>query len=349
MCQRDADLGLLRTSARVVYPIPTHRSRRMANAPKLLDQVKNAVRLRHYSIRTEEAYVRWVRRYVRFHGTRHPAELGAEEVRAFLSHLAVKQNVAASTQNQALSALLFLYREVLGQELEEMGSVVRAKRPERLPTVFTQEEARRVLDCLEGTHRIMACLLYGSGLRLLECLRLRVKDLDFGQHQLLIRDGKGQKDRVTILPDPLEPLLQEHLRRTRRTHERDLRAGYGSVYLPHALARKCPSAAREWRWQYVFPARRLSRDPRAGEVRRHHGSASALQRAVRVAVREAGINKPGSCHTFRHSFATHLIEAGYDIRTIQELLGHKDVRTTMIYTHVLNRGGRAVKSPLELA
>lgn len=318
-------------------------------ARKLLDRVREAVRLRHYSRRTEEAYVGWTRRFILFHAKRHPLEMGAPEVEAFLSDLAIRGEVAASTQNQALAALLFLYRVVLGCELPELTDVVRAKRTRRLPTVFTRDEVARVLAELNGTPLLMASLLYGSGLRLLECLRLRVKDVDFAAHQLLVRDGKGAKDRVSVLPSTLLPQLHVHLRNVRRLHEQDLRASCGAVFLPSALARKYPHAAREWAWQYVFPAPRLSTDPRSGELRRHHQAESALQRAVRTAVRRARIDKPGSCHTFRHSFATHLLEDGYDIRTVQELLGHADVRTTMIYTHVLNRGGRAVRSPLDAA
>jgi len=314
---------------------------------KLLDQVREAIRRKHYSIRTEEAYVSWIKRYILFHNKRHPKEMGSAEIQAYLTYLAMEQNVAASTQNQALSALLFLYREVLGKELEFPINALRAKRPKRLPTVLTKEEALRVIGCLSGTYQLMAKLLYGSGLRLMECVRLRVKDVDFAQHQIIVRDGKGQKDRVTMLPDSVVISLQEHLQRVKRLHEADLARGYGSVYLPSALGRKYPNADREWIWQYVFPSSRLSKDPRSGKVRRHHLSESSLQKAVREAARLAGINKRVTCHTFRHSFATHLLENGYDIRTVQELLGHKDVKTTMIYTHVLNRGGLAVRSPLD--
>lgn len=313
---------------------------------KLLDQVRDALHLKHYSIRTENSYVDWIRRFILFHGKRHPNEMGAPEVEAFLTHLAVKENVAASTQNQALSALLFLYREVLKKDLGPIGAL-RAKKPKRLPTVLTKEEVRRVLDHLSGTHRLMAQLLYGSGLRLMECVRLRVKDLDFAQRAIIVRDGKGAEDRVTMLPDSLIAPLQEHLQRVKRLHEEDLAKGHGAVYLPHALERKYPNANREWAWQYVFPSDQLSVDPRSGTVRRHHLDESGLQKAVRQAAKRAGIPKPVTPHTFRHSFATHLLEAGYDIRTVQELLGHKDVRTTMIYTHVLQRGGLAVRSPLD--
>ncbi|HZI20050.1 MAG TPA: integron integrase [Pyrinomonadaceae bacterium] len=314
---------------------------------QLLGRVREALRARHYSIRTEEAYVRWIREYIIFFGKRHPDEMGAGEVSAFVSHLAVRRDVAASTQNQALSALLFLYREVLGRQVEWVDEVVRAKRPRRLPVVFTREEVRAVLGHLRPEAWLMASLLYGSGLRLMECVRLRVKDVDAARLQLVVRDGKGGKDRVTVLPPSLVEPLGRQLERVRALHEMDVREGFGRVHLPHALARKYANAARELCWQYVFPARRRSLDPRTGEERRHHLAETALQKALREAVRRAGVTKPGSCHTLRHSFATHLLEDGYDIRTIQELLGHADVSTTMIYTHVLGRGGRGVRSPLE--
>jgi len=314
---------------------------------RLLDQVREAVRTRHYSIRTEESYVRWIREYILFSGKRHPAELGAAEVAAFVSHLAVKRNVAASTQNQALSALLFLYREVLDQPIEWVDGVERAKKPRRLPVVFTADEVKAVLGHLRAETWLMASLLYGSGLRLMECVGLRVKDVDFARLQLVVREGKGDKDRITMLPSPLVEPLRRQLERARALHEADIREGFGRVHLPYALARKYPNAGREWGWQYVFPAPKRSIDPRSGREQRHHIAETALQKAVRAAVRAAGVTKPGSCHTLRHSFATHLLEAGYDIRTIQELLGHSDVQTTMIYTHVLNRGGKGVKSPLE--
>lgn len=317
------------------------------NPPKLLDQVRAAIRLRHYSRRTEEAYCAWIRRFVIFHGKRHPREMGEAEVRAFLTHLATHHHVAASTQNQALAALLFLYRHVLDVDLGAIAEVARAKRPQRLPVVFTREEVRRILQRLRGVNRLVGGLLYGSGLRLLECLRMRVKDVDLERAQIVVREGKGGKDRVTVLSQRLREPLTCHLQAVRRLHEQELREGFGSVYLPEALARKYPNAACSWEWQYVFPSRTRSRDPRTGEVRRHHLSESTVQKAVHEAIRGAGVPKRGSCHTFRHSFATHLLEAGYDIRTIQELLGHQDVRTTMIYTHVLNRGGRGVRSPLD--
>ena len=313
----------------------------------LLERVRHHARLKHYSIRTEEAYVRTVKRFILFHGKRHPAEMGAEEIRQYLSHLATEGRVSASTQNQALSALLFLYREVLGAELAYVEGIERAKRPARVPVVLTREEVRRILDCLTGAHRLMASLLYGSGLRVMECVRLRVKDVDFGYQQITVRDGKGEKDRRTLLPPSLAEPLRRQLARAKLLHEEDTERGYGRVYLPYALERKYPSAAAEWCWQWVFPADRLSSDPRSGRVRRHHVSEDRLQEAVKRAVKQGGITKRVSCHTFRHSFATHLLEDGYDIRTIQELLGHADVQTTMIYTHVLNKGGRGVRSPLE--
>ncbi|RMD59574.1 integron integrase [Candidatus Parcubacteria bacterium] len=314
---------------------------------KLLDRVRDAIRRKHYSTRTEQAYVYWIKRFIFFHNKRHPREMGAPEIEAFLTHLAVNENVAASTQNQALSALLFLYREVLKHPIEGEINAARAKRPKRLPTVLTREEVRRVLDAMSGTQRLVAQLLYGSGLRLLEALRLRVKDLDFAQHQIVVRDGKGFKDRVTILPESLVQPLQEHLKRVKLIHEQDLDHGYGTVYLPYALERKYPNANREWIWQYVFPATTLYKDPRTGAMRRHHLHESSVQKAVRQAAKLAGLNKRVTPHTFRHSFATHLLEAGYDIRTVQELLGHKDVKTTMIYTHVMNKGPYAVRSPLD--
>lgn len=313
---------------------------------KLLDQMRDALQTQHYSIRTEDAYVDWARRFILFHHKRHPKDLGAPAVAAFLTHLATEKKVAASTQNQALSALLFLYRAVLHQELETVDAV-RARKPKRLPTVLTKSEALQVIHAMTGITQLMAKLLYGSGLRALECARLRVKDVDFAQHQILVRDGKGEKDRITMLPENVVVPLQEHLARIKQLHAKDLAIGYGAVYLPYALERKYPNATRGWRWQYVFPAKSLSVDPRTKVTRRHHLDESTLQKAVREAARLAGLDKPVTCHTFRHSFATHLLEAGYDIRTVQELLGHADVKTTMIYTHVLNRGPKAVRSPLD--
>jgi integron integrase len=314
---------------------------------KLFDLVRAALRTRHYSIRTEEAYVGWIRRFVVFHGKRHPNEMGEAEINAFLSSLATDGRVAASTQNQALSALLFLYRHILEKPFPEMTALVRARRPSRLPVVLTRDEVRRVLARLGGEPRLVATLLYGSGLRLMEALRLRVKDLDVSRNEILVRDGKGQKDRVTMLPAALKPDLAAYLRAVRARHDAELARGGGDVHLPDAIRIKYPGAAKSWPWQYVFPAGRESADPRSGEIRRHHLPETAVQRAVRKADDDAGIAKPASCHTLRHSFATHLLESGYDIRTIQELLGHRDVATTMIYTHVLNTGGRGVRSPLD--
>lgn len=317
---------------------------------RLLDQVREATRRLHYSIRTEDAYVLWIRRFVLFHGKRHPLEMGEPQVVEFLTHLAVHEDVAASTQNQALSALLFLYKVVLARPLEWVNEeIVRARRPERLPVVLGREEARAVLAQLDGTAWMAAALLYGSGLRLMECLRLRVKDADFARHQVLVRDGKGQKDRATLLPTALVEPLRRQVEHVRAVHEGDLREGFGRVHLPHALAAKYPGADRQLAWQYLFPSRRRAEDPRTGVVRRHHLAESALQKAVKRAVRAAGLPKAASCHTFRHSFATHLLESGHDIRTVQELLGHRDVRTTMIYTHVLQAGPLGVHSPLDSA
>jgi len=315
--------------------------------PRLLDQMREKIRVKHYSIRTEQVYLDWVRRYILFHGKRHPAEMGATEVEAFLTHLAVRGNVSASTQNQAKSALLFLYREVLGVELPWLDGVESAKRPQRLPVVLTEDEVAAVLSRITGTAGLIARLLYGSGLRLLEAARLRVKDVDLQRLELVVRDAKGGKDRVTMLPQKLVRPLEAQLAVARALHERDLGEGFGAVYLPYALARKYPSAAKEWMWQYAFPAERLSRDPRSRVTRRHHFDGQHVQRAMHDAVRQAGIVKPATPHSLRHSFATHLLQSGYDIRTVQELLGHKDVSTTMIYTHVLNRGGRGVRSPLD--
>jgi integron integrase len=314
---------------------------------KLLDQVRDVIRLKHYSIRTEEAYVTWIRRFILFHKKRHPSEMGEQEISEFLTHLAVQERVAASTQNQALNAIVFLYRAVLKRDLGEIRGIQWAKRPARLPVVFTKEEAKAVLDHLEGTKWLMASLLYGSGLRLMECLRLRVKDIDFIYRRIAVRDAKGDQDRMTILSDALIEPLHSHLKRVRALHKKDLEDGFGEVYLPYALERKYRNASRQWGWQYVFPSSRRSRDPRTRVIRRHHIAETVLQRAVRTAVRASNMVKPGSCHTFRHSFATHLLEAGYDIRTVQELLGHKDVSTTMIYTHVIKKGGMGVQSPLD--
>ncbi len=314
-------------------------------SPRLLDRVRSAARLRHYSRRTEAAYVAWIRRYIFFHGKRHPAQLGAAEVTRFLSSLAVEGRVAASTQNQALGALLFLYRDVLELDLPWLDGVVRARRPERLPVVLTREEVAAVLRPLTGVPRLMASLLYGSGLRLLECCRLRIQDIDFARNQIVVRSGKGDKDRVTMLPAVLKADLARQLKAVRTQHQRDLHHGAGWVELPTALARKYPNAGREWVWQ--FPAMRAYRDRETGQWRRHHLHESVLQRAVKDGARRTGIAKRATPHTLRHSFATHLLEDGRDIRTVQELLGHRDVATTQIYTHVLNRGPSAVKSPID--
>ena len=317
------------------------------SAPRLLEQVRARIRFKHYSIRTEHTYVDWIKRFIRHFGKRHPKDMGADEVQSFLTHLAVAGNVAASTQNQAKSALLFLYKEVLALELPWLDKVEAARTPKRLPVVLTRDEVMAVLLRLEGRHGLIARLLYGTGLRIMECLRLRIKDVDFERGEILVRDGKGAKDRVTMLPASVIPALREHVERVRELHRQDLAAGHGEVHLPYALDRKYPSAGREWMWQYVFPSASLSIDPRTGVVRRHHVQDQSVQRAIRQAVRDAGINKPATPHTLRHSFATHLLDSGYDIRTVQELLGHSDVSTTMIYTHVLNRGGRGVASPLD--
>ncbi|WP_240099822.1 integron integrase [Thermomonas flagellata] len=314
-----------------------------------MDEVRARIRARHYSLRTEQAYLGWIRQFIVANGMRHPRTLGGAEVEAFLTRLAVERHVAASTQNQALSALLFLYREVLGIQLPWMESVVRAKRPQRLPSVLSVDEVRRLLAMLEGRAWLMASLLYGTGIRLMECLRLRVKDVDFARGEILVRDGKGGKDRRTVLPRTLEEPLRREIERARVLHARDLAEGFGATVLPHALARKYPGAQRDFGWQFVFPAERRSQDPRGGGVHRHHVDDAVLARALKRARARAGLHKPLSAHTLRHSFATHLLEAGYDLRTIQELLGHKDVTTTQIYTHVLNRGGHGVRSPLDAA
>lgn len=316
-------------------------------SPKLLDQLRAAIRVRHYSIRTEKAYVQWVIRFVRFHGRRHPRELGAREVTAFLSALALEGNVAAATQQQALSALLFLYRHVLAIDLPWLDDLVRPKKPARLPTVLNADEVARILSAMPPAHALQARLLYGTGMRLMECLRLRVKDVDFPRREILVREGKGAKDRVTMLPDALAEPLAAQLARARGRFEQDRAAARPGVYLPDALERKYPKAGESWAWFWVFPAEGLSVDPRSGVERRHHAHEKGLQRALKRAVAEAGVARPVSVHTLRHSFATHLLQAGYDIRTVQELLGHADVSTTMIYTHVLNRGGRGVQSPID--
>lgn len=315
--------------------------------PKLLDVLAGELRARHYSPRTEKAYAHWVARFIRFHSMRHPGEMGTEEINAFLTSLAVQDKVSASTQTQALSAILFLYRYVLGIEVGELQGLVRARRPVHLPVVMTRAEVRAVLAELEGEYWLIAALLYGTGMRLLECLSLRVQDLDFGANQIVVRDGKGGKDRVTMLPETLKGPLKDQLRRAEVVHRRDLAAGWGRVLLPEALARKYPNAAAEWRWQWAFPQQRRWTNRGTGEQGRHYVHETLVQRAVREAVRRSGVQKHVTCHTFRHTFATQLLESGYDIRTIQELLGHKSVNTTMIYTHVLNKGGLGVRSPLD--
>jgi integron integrase len=316
--------------------------------PKLLDRMRTLMRTMHYSIRTEDAYVQWARRFILFHGKRHPSTMSAAEINEFLSHLAVDRNVSASTQNQALSALLFLYRELLGDDVPWLENLVRARKPERLPVVLTRDEVRMILGHMHGTTQLVARLLYGTGMRVLEALRLRVKDVDFDRHEIVVRRGKGDKDRRTVFPRTLAAPLREHLGRVRELHDRDVVEGFGTVWMPDALAVKYPNAGRSWPWQWVFPAACRSADPRQpGTVRRHHLGPHLVQRAVHQAVVAAGIAKQAAPHTLRHSFATHLLESGSDIRTVQELLGHSDVRTTMIYTHVLGMGANAVRSPLD--
>jgi integron integrase len=314
---------------------------------RLLDQMRGAMRARHYARRTEKAYCLWVERYVRFHKMRHPAEMGEREINAFLTHLAVDRKVSASTQNQALAGLLFLYRAVIGREVGDLTGVIRARKQKRLPVVLTREEVRALLEAMDGVCWLAASLMYGTGLRLTECLTMRVQDIDFARGQVVVRDGKGGRDRITMLPESLAEELRHQLKLSKRVHDRDLTEGWGRVILPDALERKYPNAAADWRWQWVFPQERRWRNERTGLEGRHHMDQSILQRAVHEATRRASITKRVSCHALRHSFATHLLEAGYDIRTIQELLGHKDVSTTMIYTHVLNKGGLGVRSPLD--
>jgi integron integrase len=317
------------------------------SSPKLLEQVRTVARVRHLSYKTETAYVSWIKRFIFFHNKRHPKEMAEPEIRQFLAYLAVQRRVTASTQTVALSALLFLYRDVLKLPLLNIENIERAKPSRKLPVVFTKEEEQTILAHLSGTHLLLTSLLYGAGLRLMEALRLRVKDLDFTMNQIVIREGKGNVDRITMLPLSLKAAIKDQLTRVKLLHEKDLREGFGQVYLPFALERKYVNASTDWSWQFVFPSLRRSKDPRTGVERRHHAAPESLQRAVKTAIKLASISKNGSCHTFRHSFATHLLADGYDIRTVQELLGHKDVSTTMIYTHVLNCGGRGVKSPLD--
>lgn len=317
------------------------------NKPKLLDRVRLAIRAKHYSIRTEEAYVNWIKRFILFHNKRHPGEMGEDEIGQYITFLAKERKLSSSTQNQALCAIIFLYKYVLKKKLENTISIYWSKRPKKLPVVFTKEEAIEVLNNLNGKHWLVTMLLYGSGLRLSESLSLRIKDIDFGYSQITIRNSKGEKDRITILPRKIVEPLKNHISKVKEIHKKDLKNGYGSVYLPYALERKYPNAKYKWGWQYVFPATKISTDPRSGARRRHHLYRTVIQKAVKQAIRDSGITKHASCHTFRHSFATHLLESGYDIRTIQELLGHKNVETTMIYTHVINQGGKGVRSPAD--
>lgn len=316
-------------------------------AKKLLDQVSDAIRIKHYSFRTEKTYVEWIKRFILFHNKRHPKEMGADEIQAFIAHLATERTVSASTQNQALSAVMFLYRHVLKKDVDIPSDSFRAQKSKTLPVVLTQQEALAVIKNMTGVAQLMTKILYGSGIRLAECLRLRVKDIDFGNRQIMVRDGKGEDDRATILPDSVIPPLEAHLKTVQAIHQKDLKDGFGETSLPYALSKKYPSAAKEWMWQYVFPASVRSVDPVSKRTKRHHLDPSVLQKAIRQSALSIGLTKPVTPHAFRHSFATHLLQSGYDIRTIQELLGHKDVKTTMIYTHVLQRGGLAVKSPLD--
>jgi integron integrase len=313
----------------------------------LLEQVRQTCRIKHFSLKTEKAYMGWIKRFILFNNKRHPKEMGEKEISKYLTFLADKANVSASTQNQAFSSILFLYRDVLQINLSKIDKIHRPRGSPKLPVVFTKDEVNSILNQLHGTKKLMAVLLYGSGLQLMECIRLRVKDIAFGYNQITVHDGKGNKDRLTMLPISLKNRLKEHLKKVKLLHDRDLAKGFGTVYLPNALERKYPNANKEWAWQYIFPSSRLSADPRSGKIHRHHEFETNLQRTVKKAIEKARINKAGSCHTLRHSFATHLLENGYDIRTVQELLGHKDVKTTMIYTHVLNKGGRGVKSPVD--
>ena len=320
----------------------------MSNPPiKLLDQVRSKIRLKGYSIRTEKSYVEWIRRFILFHHKRHPKEMGKAEIESFLSHLVIQRNVASSTQNQAFNAILFLYDHVLETKMPEEIQSIRSKNPVRVPTVMTREETHKMIAVMSGVHQLMAKMMYGCGLRVLECLRLRVKDIDFCLNQIVVRDGKGKKDRITVLPEGIKSDIEKHLQYVHRTHQEDLRRGFGRVYLPYALNRKYPAADKQWGWQYVFPSKTLSIDPRSAIKRRHHMHESSIRKAIHKAAKISGIVKPVGCHTLRHSFATDLLMDGYDIRTVQELLGHKDVSTTMVYTHVLNRGGRGVVSPLD--
>ncbi len=316
-------------------------------AKKLMEQVGDALRTKHYSYRTEQTYKDWIKRYILFHNKRHPNDMGETEIRAFIAHLTAERKVAASTSNQALSAILFLYRTVLQREMKVPPDLSNASRPKRLPTVLTHAEAINIINRMHGIPRLMTKILYGSGLRIMECLRLRVKDIDFDNHQIIVRGGKGDNDRLTILPESIIPEIKHMLLDVKTLHQKDLTEGYGETILPNALDAKYTSASKEWAWQFIFPASQRSTDPLTGVIRRHHLDETVLQKNIRETAKAAGINKQVSPHTFRHSFATQLLQNGYDIRTIQELLGHKDIKTTMIYTHVLQRGGLAVKSPLD--
>ncbi len=315
--------------------------------PKLLDQVRQVIRVKHYSLRTEESYINWIKRFIFFHNKKHPIEMGEKEIGQFITHLAKNKKVSASTQNQALCAIVFLYKNVLQKDLNNTISIYWSKRPKKIPVVLTKSEAVEVLNNLKGTNWLIGMFLYGSGLRLSETLQLRVKDIDFNYNQIFIRDSKGERDRTTMLPQKIVPALKNHLNKVEKMHQEDLKNGFGSVYLLNAIERKYPNAKYEWGWQYVFPASRISTDPKSGIARRHHLYDTVIQKAVKQAIRDARIIKQASCHTFRHSFATHLLESGYDIRTIQELLGHKNVETTMIYTHVIKTGGKGVRSPAD--
>ena len=329
------------------YPRATIKEKFHPTSLRLMDQVREVLRYHHYAIRTEEAYVRWILQFIRFNNKKHPKEIGKVEIEQFLSHLAMNRKVAASTQNQAMNAILFLYKQVLDIQMEDQIQAVRSKKPKRLPTVLSQTEIKTLIDGMTGTTLLMAMLLYGCGLRLMECIRLRVMDIDFDNHLIVVRDGKGNKDRSTLLPERLQPVLRKHLEKVKAIHQDDLANGYGEVYLPTALSRKLTSAAKSWKWQYVFPASKLSKDPRSNATRRHHIDETTLQKAVASAGKRSHIPKRVSCHTLRHSFATHLLENGVNIRVLQELLGHKDVSTTEIYTHVMNKDFSGIKSPLE--
>jgi len=317
-------------------------------SPKLLEQARGVLRAKHYSLKTEQSYINWMKRYVLFHNKRHPKDMGEAEINQFLTYLAVKENVAASTQNQALCAIVFLYKEIIGRDVDDLGKVIRAKKPKRLPIVLTVEEVRLIMHQLTGVPWLMVNMLYGAGLRQAECLRLRVQDIDFSYSQITVRAGKGDKDRFTMLPQLVKEPLKRHLEKVKHLHDMDLARGFGQVFLPTAIEKKYTNAAKEWAWQYVFPARELSVDPRSGIKRRHHQGEWVLQREIKQARIKAGLTKRISSHTFRHSFATHLLQNGYDIRTVQDLLGHNDVRTTMIYTHVIQQGGQGVRSPADM-